>query len=147
MEVYSKGIQDFLIQNKAGILSFFDALEKENSRNENNNKIDTKKCGGGKLRMNQNATRSRFKLTTKPSRVVGVFGLGQFTDEKDLLNIFQEFGKVEKINIIRDRYNQRSRGFGFVYLRTKEEAQNAIRSLANFVIDGHKVRIDFSNTV
>ncbi|CAB3410151.1 unnamed protein product [Caenorhabditis bovis] len=79
-------------------------------------------------------------------RCVGVFGMSQFTDEKDLYEIFQEFGKIEKINIIRDRYNQRSRGFGFVYLRTITEAENAIRALSNVVIDGHKVRIDFATT-
>ncbi|CAD6185251.1 unnamed protein product [Caenorhabditis auriculariae] len=101
--------------------------------------------------INSSAThkrRSAIRRTERitPSRCVGVFGMSQYTDERDLYAIFREFGRIEKVNVIRDHSNQRSRGFGFVYMRATSEAQRAIEALANAIIDGHRVRVDFASS-
>jgi RNA recognition motif-containing protein len=49
--------------------------------------------------------------------------------EQDLNELFSEFGGVESARIITDKYSGRSKGFGFVTMADKAEAQEAIDSL------------------
>lgn len=49
--------------------------------------------------------------------------------ESDLLQLFEEFGQVTSASIIKDKYNGRSKGFGFVEMPSDEEAQSAIDAL------------------
>ena len=42
---------------------------------------------------------------------------------------FEAFGKSTSVNIIKDRYSGESRGFGFVEMAVKSEAQAAIDGL------------------
>ena len=51
------------------------------------------------------------------------------TTEDDLRQAFEAFGKVESINIVRDRVSSESRGFGFVSMLAKDEAQKAIEEM------------------
>jgi len=50
------------------------------------------------------------------------------TEEK-LRQEFQAFGEVESINIITDKYSGRPKGFGFVEMALKSEAEAAIAGL------------------
>jgi len=49
--------------------------------------------------------------------------------EEDLRQAFEGFGQVESVNIIKDKYSGESRGFGFVEMPDKTEAQSAIEGL------------------
>jgi cold-inducible RNA-binding protein len=49
--------------------------------------------------------------------------------EEDLQQAFAAFGQVESVSIITDQYTGRSKGFGFVEMPVKEEAQAAIAGL------------------
>ena len=49
--------------------------------------------------------------------------------EDELRQAFEAFGQVTSVNIIKDRYSGESRGFGFVEMATKSEAQAAINGL------------------
>lgn len=49
--------------------------------------------------------------------------------EDDLLEAFECFGPVESVHLIRDPYDGRSRGFGFVEMPETEQAENAISKL------------------
>jgi len=46
-----------------------------------------------------------------------------------LRKAFEAFGQVTSVNIIKDRYSGESRGFGFIEMATKSEAQAAINGL------------------
>ena len=46
--------------------------------------------------------------------------------EEDLQQAFEGFGQAESVNIIKDKYSGRSKGFGFVEMPAKDEAQSAI---------------------
>jgi RNA recognition motif-containing protein len=46
--------------------------------------------------------------------------------ELDLSHNFSSIGKVVSVAIIKDRYTNRSRGFGFVEMETEEAASQAI---------------------
>jgi len=51
-------------------------------------------------------------------------------NENDLREVFQAFGEVEKTAVIKDKFSGESRGFGFVEMPNKAEAEKAI-SLVN----------------
>ena len=64
------------------------------------------------------------------------------TSEQDLEDLFAEKGTVESANIITDRDTGRSRGFGFVEMSTREEAQNAIADLDGTELDGRNLKVN-----
>jgi RNA recognition motif-containing protein len=64
------------------------------------------------------------------------------TTTQDLDTMFGESGTVQSTNIIEDRETGRSRGFGFVEMSSKEEAQNAISSLNGKEIDGRALTVN-----
>ncbi len=51
------------------------------------------------------------------------------TTEDELRKAFEPFGQVTSVNIIKDRYSGESRGFAFVEMAVKSEAQTAINEL------------------
>jgi len=51
------------------------------------------------------------------------------TQESDLQGAFEEFGAVDSVKIITDKFSGRSKGFGFVEMPNDEEAQAAIDAL------------------
>ena len=58
-----------------------------------------------------------------------VGNLSREVTEDELRQAFEAFGQVTSVNIIKDRYSGESRGFGFVEMSTKSEAQAAITGL------------------
>ena len=49
--------------------------------------------------------------------------------EEDLRQEFEAFGEVTSVDIITDKYSGRPRGFGFVEMASKSEAEAAITGL------------------
>jgi RNA recognition motif-containing protein len=49
--------------------------------------------------------------------------------EGDLTKLFEPHGKVESAQVIMDRDTGRSKGFGFVEMKTEQEARAAIAAL------------------
>jgi RNA recognition motif-containing protein len=64
------------------------------------------------------------------------------TSTQDLETMFGEIGTVQSANIIEDRETGRSRGFAFVEMSSKEEAQNAISQLNGKEIDGRSLTVN-----
>ena len=62
--------------------------------------------------------------------------------EEDLKQAFEAFGQVESVNIIKDGYSGRSRGFGFVEMPGKAEAQSAINELNGKELKGRTVNVN-----
>jgi RNA recognition motif-containing protein len=58
-----------------------------------------------------------------------VGNLSREVTEDELRKAFEAFGQVTTVSIIKDRYSGESRGFGFVEMSTKTEAQAAISGL------------------
>lgn len=58
-----------------------------------------------------------------------VGNLAREVTEDELRQKFGAFGQVTSVNIIKDRYSGESRGFAFVEMATKAEAQAAINEL------------------
>jgi RNA recognition motif-containing protein len=60
----------------------------------------------------------------------------------DLLNLFQEHGKVVEAQVITDRETGRSRGFGFVKMENDDEAQRAIDALNGADVNGRPLTVN-----
>jgi len=58
-----------------------------------------------------------------------VGNLSREVTEDELRQAFEAHGQVTSVNVIKDRYSGESRGFGFVEMSTKSEAQAAINGL------------------
>jgi RNA recognition motif-containing protein len=61
--------------------------------------------------------------------------------EEDLKRAFEDFGQVVSVSIIRDRYSGESRGFGFVEMPAKAEAQSAINGLSGKELKGRTLNV------
>ena len=62
--------------------------------------------------------------------------------EEDLRQAFQGFGKVESVNIIKDRYSGEPRGFGFVEMPDKAEGESAINDLNGKDLKGRTLNVN-----
>lgn len=62
--------------------------------------------------------------------------------EEDLKLAFEPFGKVESVSIIKDKYSGQSKGFGFVEIPSKAEAQAAIEGLNGKELKGRTLNVN-----
>ncbi len=66
------------------------------------------------------------------------FSLG----DGDLREAFAEVGAVERAEIVRDRFDGRSRGFGFVEMRNEIDAAAALRVMNGKELAGRPLRVE-----
>jgi RNA recognition motif-containing protein len=71
---------------------------------------------------------------------VGNLSYGMSEDE--LRDAFGAFGQVSTVKILMDRETGRSRGFGFVEMPNKSEAETAITQLNGKDVGGRALRIN-----
>jgi RNA recognition motif-containing protein len=62
--------------------------------------------------------------------------------EENLRQIFEPFGQVSSITIIKDKYSGQSRGFGFVEMPDRAQAQAAIENLNGKEVLGRQMNIN-----
>lgn len=62
--------------------------------------------------------------------------------DKDLNDIFSDYGTVASAKVIMDRETGRSRGFGFVEMPSDEEAKKAIEALDQAEYVGKTIRVN-----
>lgn len=62
--------------------------------------------------------------------------------EDDLKAVFSEFGEVVSVNIIKDKYSGKSKGFGFVEMPDNSEADKAIKSLNGSNLQGRDIKVN-----
>jgi cold-inducible RNA-binding protein len=62
--------------------------------------------------------------------------------ENDLQDAFGQFGTVTEVNLMLDRVTNRPRGFAFVTMSSKEEAEKAIQGLNGKPLDGRALTVN-----
>lgn len=62
--------------------------------------------------------------------------------DRDIEQLFNEYGPVNKVNIIQDRDTGRSKGFGFVEMAEKEDGLKAIEGLNGSEVEGRKLTVN-----
>jgi RNA recognition motif-containing protein len=65
----------------------------------------------------------------------------EITDE-DLRLAFESYGQVESAKVIKDKYDGQSKGFGFVEMPAKAEAQSAINGLNGKELKGKILNVN-----
>jgi len=71
-----------------------------------------------------------------------VGNLAWATAEGDLESLFGEAGKVESVQVMRDKFTGRARGFAFVTMSNDDEAQQAIRRFEGFNFMGRPLKVN-----
>jgi len=64
------------------------------------------------------------------------------TTSEDLRDLFSQAGNVETANVVEDRDTGRSRGFGFVEMASKEEAEAAIAQFNGKEFGGRSLTVN-----
>jgi len=71
-----------------------------------------------------------------------VGNLSRDVTEEEVRQAFAAFGQVASCNMIKDKFSGESRGFGFVEMPTKEEAQAAISGLNGKDLKGRTLNVN-----
>jgi RNA recognition motif-containing protein len=71
-----------------------------------------------------------------------VGNLSREVTEEDLRHAFEDFGQVVSATIIKDKFSGQSRGFGFVEMPARTEAQAAIADLNGKELKGRTLRVN-----
>ena len=71
-----------------------------------------------------------------------VGNLSREVTEEELREAFKAFGQVTSVSIIKDRYSGQPRGFAFVEMPAKMEAQAAIAGLNGKDLKGRRLTVN-----
>jgi RNA recognition motif-containing protein len=64
--------------------------------------------------------------------------------EDQLTSLFSQFGTVESVKIVKDTFDGRSKGFGFVEMSSNDEAELASKNLNGTEFEGRSIRVDLA---
>jgi len=70
-----------------------------------------------------------------------VGNLSSDTTEEQLRAAFEAFGQVTSASLIKDKFSGESRGFGFVEMPSRNEAQEAIDKMNGQDLNGRPVKV------
>jgi cold-inducible RNA-binding protein len=71
-----------------------------------------------------------------------VTNLSNEVGDDDLQQAFKAFGQVTSATVIKDKFSGASRGFGFVEMPSKDEAQSAIQGLNGKELKGQSLTVN-----
>jgi RNA recognition motif-containing protein len=71
-----------------------------------------------------------------------VGNLAREITEDDLREAFEVYGQVSTATVIKDRFSGESRGFGFVEMPSKNEAQTAINEMNGKDLKGRTINVN-----
>jgi RNA recognition motif-containing protein len=62
--------------------------------------------------------------------------------EDQLKELFGPFGEIAEVRLIMDKFTGKSKGFGFIEMPSKEEAEKAIEELNGKDMDGREITVN-----
>jgi cold-inducible RNA-binding protein len=74
--------------------------------------------------------------------VIFVGNLSRSVTEEQLKGLFEPFGEVKSVRIIKDKLTGQPRGFAFVDMPNNDEAQQAMTDVNNQEVDGRQIRLN-----
>lgn len=83
-----------------------------------------------------------FQQTEGVRMNIYVGNLSRDVTEDDLRSAFAAFGQVTSANVIKDKFSGESKGFGFVEMPSKAEAQSAIQDLNGKDLKGRNITVN-----
>ncbi|KAJ7538165.1 hypothetical protein O6H91_11G037500 [Diphasiastrum complanatum] len=67
-------------------------------------------------------------------------------DNQQLEELFKEHGSVFVAEVVLDKVSERSRGFGFVYMNTPQDAEIVIQKLNGKEVGGRNLKVNYQET-
>ncbi|XP_051741339.1 ELAV-like protein 2 isoform X1 [Ctenopharyngodon idella] len=83
------------------------------------------------------------RLSGSSSWCIFVYNLDSNADKRILWQLFEPFGAVIGVKLIRDSWSKKCKGFGFVTMRNYEEALVAIASLNGYRLGKRVLQVSF----
>lgn len=84
----------------------------------------------------------------KPSdRVLFICKLNPITKAKDIATIFNRFGEVTSVEIVKDKETGLSLCYGFIEFCNKQSCENAYKRMNDVLIDDKRIKVDFSQSL
>ncbi len=71
-----------------------------------------------------------------------VGNLSRDVTDEDLRNAFGAYGQVDKVSVLRDKFTGEPRGFGFVEMASKAEAEAAIAGMNKQDLKGRSLNVN-----
>ncbi|XP_043691418.1 30S ribosomal protein 2, chloroplastic [Telopea speciosissima] len=93
----------------------------------------------------EEASVSTQDLPSEAAKRLYVGNIPRTVDNAELTQIFSEQGEVEKAEVMYDKYSGRSRRFGFVNMKTVEDAAAAIEKLNGTEIGGRQIKVNLTD--
>lgn len=63
-------------------------------------------------------------------------------DDGKLKELFASYGEIEEANVIVNKFNNRSKGFGFVTFKDDESAKKAIAEMNGKEVEGRQLKVN-----
>ena len=70
--------------------------------------------------------------------------LDRETSEQELQTAFAAYGKVQSCDVVKEKSNGLSKGFGFVEMPKVGEAKVAIKNLNDSMLGANKIRVKYA---
>ncbi len=70
-----------------------------------------------------------------------VSNLSFAVQDEDLREFFAEYGEVSSAKVIKDKFTNRSKGFGFVEMPDDAAAQKVIAELDGGIVEGRAIKV------
>ena len=115
------------------------------------------RCGAKGDKCGRRPTQKKFSREPKFEKVhpapadgsieIYVGNLSYDLTEEQLRKEFEAFGTVNSARIITNRYNGRSKGFGFVHMPNRAEVDAALKALSDKEILGRKLKCNEAKNV
>lgn len=131
------------IKRQVEYLNFFNGFKKQTSTGADTMRPDNQMPDAGGATLKELATRDskyvaprrngqggRFQTDEVPA--IRVSNISPAATQDDLQQLFEKFGRIQRIHLGRDRRTNESRGFAFINYQCREDGQKAID-----VMNGH----------
>jgi len=78
------------------------------------------------------------------SNRVFVANLNYALTEDELRSLFLAVGGVEKVDMVRDHYDNKPKGFAFITMMTAEDAERAVEKFHGTELQGRRLRVEIA---
>jgi translation initiation factor 3 subunit G len=140
------------IKRQVEYLSFFNAFGKSNTASSGSTMRPTDKpmadpTPGESLKTLAGKympprPRGNFQMDEVPA--IRVSNISSAATQEDLQQLFEKFGRINRIHLGRDRRTNESRGFAFINYANRDDAQRAIDSMNGFGYDHLILSVEWS---
>ncbi|MCL1909861.1 MAG: RNA-binding protein [Kiritimatiellaeota bacterium] len=102
------------------------------------------KSGSAKNQGKQSKSNGAPRPAGAPGKLVEIYvgNLNYDVDDAILLKQFTKFGVIKSARVVINRHNNKSKGYGFVEMPHREEAEIAIKKLNNHDLMGRPMKVN-----